>query len=464
MKRRKRTFASGLLLAVVAAAACSREKRPVSRIESDTTRPAAEWMKIEPVRLLRDYVRIDTSQGKTEETGARFLGRLLDCEGIETELVCPAPGRCNLLARLPGRSREGALLLLNHIDVADAYPNLWKEAPPFEGVIKGGYLYGRGAYDMKSLGLAQALALRDLKRHGVVPRSDILFLAEADEELGQRWGSKWLLEHRPDWFAGVAAVLNEGGTTEMVVRDVRFWGLETLQAGYASAEFGAPASRPLEDLAGRWKRLSSSPVEPHPHVVLGFDMLANHLVNPLTDPLRHLDRVRRDPAELSALPDRYGAFLEARVFWTPPFPEPPEARDRLRSYVIVSTPPGVDPGRYLRPILEDAARSRLPVLWSYSTGPTMASPYPTRFTELLRRVTEVRYPGVPFGPVPTFGGYTTSIYFRQKDIPTYGYAPIPMNITDSVRRHGNDERVFLRDYLNGLALYADVVAEFALNP
>jgi len=132
--------------------------------------------------------------------------------------------------------------------------------------------------------------------------------------------------------------------------------------------------------------------------------------------------------------------------------------------VIVSTPPGVDPGRYLRPILEDAARSRLPVLWSYSTGPTMASPYPTRFTELLRRVTEVRYPGVPFGPVPTFGGYTTSIYFRQKDIPTYGYAPIPMNITDSVRRHGNDERVFLRDYLNGLALYADVVAEFALNP
>ncbi|MGE5276950.1 MAG: M20/M25/M40 family metallo-hydrolase [Acidobacteriota bacterium] len=464
MKLRKRFRASGLLVALATALACSREKRPVSRIESDTTRPAAEWLKLEPVRLLRDYVRIDTSQGKTEEAGARFLGELLSCEGVETELVCPAPGRCNLLARLPGRRREGALLLLNHVDVADAYPGLWKEAPPFEGVIKGGYLYGRGAYDMKSLGLAQALALRDLKRNGVVPRSDILFLAEADEELGQRWGSKWLLEHRPDWFKGVAAVLNEGGTTEMVVRDVRFWGLETLQAGYASAEFGAPAAGPLEELAGRWKRLSSTPVVPHPHVVLGFDMLANHLVNPLTDPLRHLDRVRRNPAELAALPDRYGAFLEARVFWTPPFPEPPEARDRLRSYVIVSTPPGVDPGKFLEPILEDAARSRLPALWKYSTGPTTASPYPTRFTELLERVTEVRYPGVPFGPVPTFGGYTTSIYFRQKGIPAYGYAPIPMNITDSVRRHGNDERVFLRDYLNGLALYSDIVAEFALNP
>lgn len=466
MKRWKRSLAAGVLIAAAlsAAQACSRGSQPVSRIESDTTRPAAEWLKQEPVRLLRDYVRIDTSQGRTEEAGARFLKDLFDCEGIPNEMVCPAPGRCNLLARLAGGRREGALLLLNHIDVADAYPQLWKEALPFEGLIKGGYLYGRGAYDMKSLGLAQALAIRDLKRQGIVPRSDILFLAEADEELGQRWGSAWLLAHRPEWFSGVAAVLNEGGTTEMVVRDVRFWGLETLQAGYASAEFGAAAAKPLEELAGRWKRLSSTPVEPHPHVVMGFDMLANHLVHPLTDPLRHLDRVWRDPAELAALPDRYGAFLEARVFWTPPFPEPPEARDRLRSYVIVSTPPGVDPGPYLRPILEDASRSGLPAVWTYATGPTTASPYPTRFTELLKRVTEARYPGIPFGPVPTFGGYTTSIYFRKKGFPAYGYSPIPMNITDSVRRHGNDERVFLRDYLNGLVLYADIVAEHAVNP
>jgi acetylornithine deacetylase/succinyl-diaminopimelate desuccinylase-like protein len=452
-----------LLLALLAAAACARKEKPVSRIESDTTRPAAQWLKFESVRLLRDYVRIDTSQGKTEEAGARFLKELLDCEGIETEIVCPAPGRCNLLARLPGKRREGALLLLNHIDVVDAYPALWKEAAPFEGAIKRGYLYGRGAYDMKSLGLAQALALRDLKRHGVVPESDILFLAEADEELGQRWGSKWLLDHRPEWFAGVAAVLNEGGTTEMVVRDVRFWGLETLQAGYASAEFAATAGRPLEELAAKWKKLSSTPVEPHPHVVLGFDLLANHLVNPLTDPLRHLDRVRRNPAELAALPDRYGAFLEARVFWTPPFPDPPDARDSLRAYVIISTPPGVDPGVYLAPILRDASVLRVSAVWSYTTGPTGASPYPTPFTELLKRVTQARYPGIPFGPVPTFAAYTTSIHFRQKGIPAYGYSPMPMNITDSVRRHGNDERVFLRDYLNGLALYADIVAEYAVE-
>ncbi|MGH9368854.1 MAG: M20/M25/M40 family metallo-hydrolase [Thermoanaerobaculia bacterium] len=454
---------AAVLLSLVAAAACSRREAAVNRIESDTTRPAAEWLRLEPVRLLRDYVRIDTSQGRTEEAGARFLKELFDCEGIETEIVCPAPGRCNLLARLAGRRRDGALLLLNHIDVADAYPALWKEAAPFSGEIRGGYLYGRGAYDMKSLALAQALALRGLRRHGIVPESDLLFLAEADEELGQRWGSKWLLENRPDWFAGVSEILNEGGTTEMVVRDVRFWGLETLQAGYASAQFSTTNAKALEELARRWKKLAAEAVAPHPHVVLGFDLLANHLVHPLTDPLRHLDRVRGNPAELALLPDRYGAFLEPRVFWRPPFPDPPGSRDNLRSYVIVSTPPGVDPGRYLEPILRDAAGSGLRTTWSYTTGRTEASPYPTAFTELLRRVTEAHYPGVPFGPVPTFGGYTTSVLYRRRGIPAYGYALVPTNITDSVRRHGNDERIFLRDYLDGVALYEDIVEEKALE-
>jgi acetylornithine deacetylase/succinyl-diaminopimelate desuccinylase-like protein len=456
--------AAALALGLFAVAACSRQKKPVPRIVADTTRPAEEWLRTEPVRLLRDYIRIDTSPRKSEEAGARFLKELLDCEGIATELVCPAPGRCNLLARLPGKRREAALLLLSHIDVVDAYAALWKDSAPFDGAIKGGYLYGRGAYDMKSLGLAQVLALRDLKRRGVVPESDILLLAEADEEQGQRWGSKWLLANRPEWFAGVTAVLNEGGTTEMIVRDVRFWGLETVQAGFAAAQFGASTPQPLEQLAARWKKLASTPVEPHPHVVLGFDMLANHLLNPLTDPLRHLDRVRRHPEELALLPDRYGAFLEARIFWTPPFPDPPGVQENQRVYMVVSTPPGVDPGVYAGPVLADASRSHIELVTSFSSGATEASPYPTRFTELVERVTEVRYPGVPFGPVPTFGGATTSIYFRARGFPTYGYSPIPMNITDSVRRHGNDERIFLRDYLTGLELYSDIVAEYAQNP
>jgi acetylornithine deacetylase/succinyl-diaminopimelate desuccinylase-like protein len=458
----RRPLTALLLGAVLGAATCAREA-PLPLEMQDVKRPAQLWLREEPVRLLRDYVRIDTTPGKGEKAGAEFLRDLLACDGIETEVVCPSPGRCNLLARLPGRSRENALLLLSHIDVVDAFPQFWKEAAPFEGKIKLGYLYGRGAYDIKATGLAQALALRELKRKGIVPAADILLLAEADEEVGQLWGARWLLEHRPEWFSGVRQVLNEGGTTEMILRDVRFWGLETLQAGYAVVELESATQEPLVRLAKRWPKLVSTPVKPHPHVVMGFDMLANHLLSPMTDPLRHLDRVRQDPTELAVLPDRYGSFLEPRINWLGPYRHPARP-DHFRAYFVLSVPPGVDPSTYLRPILEDIRREGLTIVSSSQSEVTGASPYPTPFTELLERVVEARYPGVPFGPVPTFGGYTTSILLRSRGIPTYGFEAIPMNITDSVRRHGNDERLFLRDYLNGVALYADIVEEFAFQP
>lgn len=455
------------LLLLLAAACSTKPAEKRSSLQADTTRPAGEWLRLEPVRLLSDYVRLDTTDAKGERPGAEFLKRLFDCVGIETEMVCPRENRCNLLARLPGKSREGALLLINHIDVVDAFPSLWKEALPFEAEIKLGFLYGRGSYDMKSLGLAEALAMRNLKEHGIVPATDILFLAEADEEAGQQWGSRWLLEHRPEWFEGVRWALNEGGTNEMILRTVRFWGVETVQAGFGLLEFEYSAVEPLQDLAKRWSKVSSPPVEPLPDVVLGFDMLANHLSHPLTDPLRHLDRVRRDPEALARLPDRYGSFLETRIKWFAGYPYPPGAKDNFRGYVIVSTPPGYSPDAFMTPIEADAAQKGIRLVSRYSSGVTTASPYLSSTGELvpllslIRRVTEAYYPGVPFGPVPTSGGSTTSLHFRQKGIATYGYSPVPANITDSVRRHGNDERIFLRDYVNGVELYKELLLEFA---
>jgi acetylornithine deacetylase/succinyl-diaminopimelate desuccinylase-like protein len=457
------------LLLLLPAAGCSKKGPHKSSLNEDTLRPPSEWLRQEPVRLLSDYVRLETTDVKGEKPGAEFLKRLLECVGIETEIVCPRENRCNLLARLPGRSRQGALLLLNHIDVVEAYPSLWKESTPFAAEIKLGYLYGRGAYDMKSLGLAEALAMRNLKERGIVPPSDILFLAEADEEGGQQWGSRWLLEHRPEWFEGVTAVLNEGGTNEMILRSVRFWGVETVQAGYGLLEVEAPTPEPLRELANRWLKVSSPPVEPLPDVVRGFDMLANHLSHPLTDPMRHLDRARRDPAVLAQLPDRYGAFLETRIKWFAGYAYPPGARDNFRGYVAVSTPPGHSPDAVLASIEADAVGRGIRIVSRYSTGATTASPYLTPSGELvsllavIRDVTEAFSPGVPFGPVPTFGGSTTSIYFRQRGIAAYGYSPVPANITDSTRRHGNDERIFLRDYVNGVEMYKEILLELALG-
>jgi acetylornithine deacetylase/succinyl-diaminopimelate desuccinylase-like protein len=450
-------------VAIIALFPACRRKAP-SVLDADMTRTPEEWLRMEPVRLLHDYVRIESTDDRGEREGVDFLRHLLDCAGIDSEVVCPQPTRCNLLARVAGRRRSGALLLLNHVDVVGVYPPYWKEAAPFEGKIKLGFLYGRGAYDMKSLALSQLLALTSMKRRGVVPESDVLFLAEADEEGGQRWGSRWLLEHRPEWFEGVANVLNEGGTNEMILRTVRFWGIETLQAGHGLLELESADRAAVQGLVERWQHLPAETVEPHPHVVLGFDMLANHLGHPLTDPLRHLDRVRKDPRELAILPDRYGSFLEPRIKWVGPYEYPPGAKSTFRAYVVVSTPPGIDPGKFLAGIEADAASARITTVSRLNTGPTSASPYPTPFTEMIRTVIEAVHPGVPFGPVPTFGGSTTSIYFRNRGIAAYGFSPVPANITDTARVHGNDERIFLRDYLDGVNVFSEVLEEIAAGP
>lgn len=451
---------------------CGRKAGDANPERADLLRSVEEWLAQEPVRLLRDYVRIDTSAGAGEQKGAALLQNFFECAGIESETVCPSPGRCNVLARLPGRRREGALLLLNHIDVAPARAEFWTEAPPFEGRIRQGYLYGRGTYDMKSIAIAQALAMRSLRRSGIVPQSDVLFLAEADEELGQQWGARWLLEHRPEWFRGVAAVLNEGGTNEMILREVRFWALETLQAGYGTIELEASTAAPLEAIAAKWKSLPGRVAQPHPHVVLGFDLLANHLSSPLTDPLRHLDRVLRTPEELRILPDRYGSFLEPRVFWSATYAGPGTAPGAggFRRYAIVSVPPGTSPASHVAGIRAEAERNGVAVRHAFSGEAAAASPYatadgrPVPVVDLLQRVTEAHFPGVPFGPVPTFGGYTTSNLFRSRGIPAYGYTPIPMNIFDAARRHDVNERIYLRDYLKGVAVYEEILREFALCP
>ena len=138
------------------------------------------------------------------------------------------------------------------------------------------------------------------------------------------------------------------------------------------------------------------------------------------------------------------------------------ASETSRAFAVISVPPVLDPHPYLAPILEAVGRDvpDIRVVRTAFGGPAGASPYPTPLTEAIQRVTEAYSPGTPFGPMPTFGGYTTSILFRQKGFPTYGYSPIAMNITDSSRRHGNDERLFLRDFLTGCAMYADSLEEF----
>jgi len=178
----------------------------------------------EVVDLVSALIRFDTSNtGEPETTKgeaecARWVAAQLEEVGYQTEYVeAGAPGRGNVFARLEGADRSrGALLLHGHLDVVPAEPADWS-VHPFSGAIEDGYVWGRGAVDMKDMcGILIAIA-RHFKRAGIVPPRDLVFAFVSDEEAGGKYGSQWLVENRPDLFAGVTEAVGEVGGFSLTV-------------------------------------------------------------------------------------------------------------------------------------------------------------------------------------------------------------------------------------------------------
>ncbi len=174
-----------------------------------------DWpaLQTEAVDVLRQYLRINTSNppGNELET-ARFLKAILDKEGIEATILDTAelgPGRANLYARLKGNGSKRAIALVQHMDVVPVTPAYWSVLP-FSGDIKDGFIYGRGALDMKGEGVAHLMALIALKRSGVPLTRDIVFVANADEELGSTGGIVFVNRHA-DLLKDVEFLFTEGG-------------------------------------------------------------------------------------------------------------------------------------------------------------------------------------------------------------------------------------------------------------
>ncbi len=160
---------------------------------------------------LRRYIAIDTTNPPGgEEAGAQLLAEFMRKEGIEPTFYDAGNDRISISARLPGTNSAGTkpLVLLSHIDVVPAEAEYWQEAP-FSAALKDGVIWGRGALDMKGLGIMELLVFALLKRHKIQHQRDILYLAVADEEEGSRFGMSWLEEHQPELLRA-DAVINEG--------------------------------------------------------------------------------------------------------------------------------------------------------------------------------------------------------------------------------------------------------------
>ena len=197
----------------------------------------------EVVGLVSALIRFDTSNtGELETTKgeaecAQWVAEQLREVGYSPEyLESGAPGRGNVFARLPGADpTRGALLIHGHLDVVPAEAADWS-VHPFSGAVSDGYVWGRGAVDMKDMcGMMLAVA-RHFKRAGIVPPRDLVFAFVADEESGGKYGAQWLVRNRPDLFAGVSEAVGEvGGFSVTLPRrdggERRLYLIETAEKG-----------------------------------------------------------------------------------------------------------------------------------------------------------------------------------------------------------------------------------------
>ena len=193
----------------------------------------------EVVGLASELIRIDsTNTGDPstvvgERAAAEWVAEKLSEVGYETTYVeSGAKGRGNVIARLAGADRSrGALLVHGHLDVVPADPSEWS-VHPFSGAVQDGYVWGRGAVDMKDM-VAMSLAVaRRFKRDGILPPRDIVFAFLADEEAGGFFGAKWLVENRPELFEGVTEAISEvGGFSITLKDDARAYLVETAEKG-----------------------------------------------------------------------------------------------------------------------------------------------------------------------------------------------------------------------------------------
>jgi len=176
-----------------------------------------------PTELLQNLIRFDTTNPPgNERLCIEYINGLLKEAGIETTLVARNPERPNLIARLKGEGKAPPLLLYGHVDVVTTEGQKWTH-PPFEGHLVDGYIWGRGALDMKS-GVAMLLAAfmkaRDEK---VTLPGDVIFCAVADEEAGGDYGSRFLVNDHPDLFKSVKYAFGEFGGFNMSMGGKRIY-------------------------------------------------------------------------------------------------------------------------------------------------------------------------------------------------------------------------------------------------
>ena len=427
----------------------------------------------ETIDLLRRYLMIDTTNPPGNEiAGTRFLAEVLARDGIESETIEAAPGRASLRAKLAGDGSLGGIVLHHHIDVVYADRRYWT-VDPFGGAIADGYLYGRGAIDMKSTGILHLAAMLALKRARVPLKRDLVFLATADEEAGSEFGAQYIADHRRDWLAGAEYAISELAAIHtdpslrapvgaIVISEKT--GLPLVltargEPGHGSMPWPDTAPNRLVRALNRLLE-AERPIRVLPEVQEFFTRVSGLMSAESAAGYDDLETSLRDP-EFRArfLSNRqYAAMVRATFAVTMLRGSeksnviPPEASAQIDCRMLAGDDPQEIAG-WVRGVVADehvevriAREPKIPNL----------SPPDTELYKAMADALHRRVPGVVVAPM-ILVAFTDSWVFRRCGLHGYGFSPFVMDDAELQGLHGNDERISLENLREGVRVYTEML-------
>ena len=427
---------------------------------------------------MQEYLRIDTTNPPGHEMRAvNFYKEILDREGIENRAFEFTAGRGDLWARLPHTTAHAQrpIILLNHMDVVTSDAAHWK-VPPFSGEIKGGWLWGRGAQDMKDEGLAQLIVMVMLKREKVELDRDVIFLAVADEEVLDR-GSEWFIANQRDLLENAEFLINEGGENLLENGKVKYVGVdvgEKTTYWLHVVAHGRPghASRPNPDsapnrLVHALDRILAyrTPLRVLPVVDEFLKEMAPYEppeqareyrnIRKAIDDKKFQQDVERDESLNFLLRDTISLTMLGGSEQTNVIP--PEAWANLDVRIL----PGGNPKALLeqiRRVVDDPNVTVEPQDPEFRVANYSATN--NALYNAIRRVSEKYFPGTPVVPHIT-SGYTENQLYRPLGMAAYGFSPYTATEEEGNTEHGNDERIRVEEVRRGPRILFDVVTAVA---
>ena len=430
------------------------------------------------VTWMQEYLRIDTTNPPGNEMRAvAFYKKILDQEEIENRSFEYAAGRGDLWARVPHTTSEAKrpIILLNHMDVVTSDASHWK-VPPFSGEIKDGYIWGRGAQDMKDEGLAQLVAMVMLKREKVALDRDVIFLAVSDEEV-EGTGTDWFISHQRDMLGNAEFLINEGGENLLENGEVKYVGVdvgEKTTYWLHVVAHGRPGhgSRPNPDSApNRLVRALSRILAYHPplRVLPAVDEFLRDMapyeppgraayyrnIRKAIEDKKFQEEVERDESLNFLLRDTISLTMLGGSEQTNVIP--PEAWANLDVRIL----PGGDPKAFLetlRRVVNDPDVTIEPLNAEFRVANYSGTD--NALFAAIREVAAKYFPGTPVVPHIT-SGYTENQRYRPLGIISYGFTPYAATDEEGNTEHGNDERIRVEEVQRGPRILFDVVAAVA---